>query len=176
MSRLRFLVLVFLVSCTSSKVMIDYDENVNFSNFKTYQFYEDVGEGLNDLDIKRVTNAITFELKKREIQESENPDFYINVVTKTTEVQNNNTIGIGIGNVGRNGGIGISGGIPIGGKKLNEEFSIEFVNAKSNSLFWQGTINSKINEKRKPEEKEKHYKTIVSKILEKYLIKQKSSN
>ena len=97
-----------------------------------------------------------------------NPDFFINIKSKTSELQNNNTIGIGLGSGGINGGFGVSGGIPIGGKKLNEEFTIEFVNAENNTLFWEAILNSTIKEKRKPEQKALHFKEIISKILEKY--------
>lgn len=148
--------------------MTDYDNAINFSDFKTYSFYEDVGGGLNELDVKRVIFAINFELKQRGFQETENPDFYINVTSKTSESSNNNSIGIGVGGGGRNSGFGISGGIPIGAKKLNEELVIEFVNAKTNQIIWEGALNSKIKENRNPEEKELQYTEVVKKILNYY--------
>lgn len=52
-----------------------------------------------------------------------------------SEAQNSNTIGIGLGSGGINHGFGVSGGIPIGVKRLNEEFRIEFLNAENNTLF-----------------------------------------
>lgn len=168
MKNVQYLFLVLLMSCSSSKVITDYDDKANFSNFKTYAFYEDVGKGLNELDIKRVTSIMKTELNTLGIQESENPDFYINIIAKTTEAANNNTIGIGVGSGGRNGGFGISGGIPIGGKKLNEEFIVEFVNSENDTLFWEAVLNSTIKEKRKPEEKELHFQEIIKKILDTY--------
>ena len=156
------------MSCSSSKVITDYDDKANFSSFKTFAFFEDVGKGLNELDVKRVTSIMKTELNMLGIQESETPDFFINIISKTTESNNNNTIGIGVGSGGRNGGFGISGGIPIGGKKLNEEFIVEFVNSENDTLFWEAILNSSIKEKRKPEEKELHFQEIIKKILEKY--------
>ena len=173
MKNLKYLFLVLFMSCSTSKVITDYDDTTNFSSLKTYAFYKDVGKGLNELDVKRVTSIMNTELNKIGIQESENPDFFINIISKITEATNNNTIGIGVGSGGRNGGFGISGGIPIGGKKLNEEFIVEFVDATNNTLFWEAILNSKINEKRKPEEKELHFQEIIKIILEKYPPKQK---
>jgi hypothetical protein len=173
MKNIQYLFLVLLMSCSSSKVITDYDDKANFSNFKTYAFFEDVGKGLNELDVKRVTSIMKTELNMLGIQESENPDFFINIISKTTESNNNNTIGIGVGSGGRNGGFGISGGIPIGGKKMNEEFIIEFVNSSNDKLFWEAILNSTIKEKRKPEEKEIHFQEIITKILEKYPPKKK---
>ena len=65
-------------------------------------------------------------------------------------------------------GFGLSGGIPIGGKKLNEEFVIEFVNAKTDQVIWEGILNSTIKEKRTPEQKELHFNEIIKKILDTY--------
>lgn len=173
MKHIKFLFLFVLMSCSVSKVITDYDSEINFEDFKSYSFFEDVGEGLNELDVKRVRLSMNSELKSVGFKKLENPDFYINVIAKYSETQNNNTIGIGLGSGGRNGGFGISGGIPIGGKKLNEEFIIEFVNAKTYEVIWEGILNSKINEKRKPEEKEQHFNEVVKKILEKYPPKKK---
>lgn len=172
MKNLKYLFLVLLMSCSTSKVITDYDDRINFSSFRTYAFYEDVGKGLNEFDVKRVTSIMNTALNKLGIQESENPDFFINIISNTTEATNNNTIGIGVGSGGRNGGFGISGGIPIGGKKLNEEFIVEFVNSKNDTLFWEAILNSSIKEKRTPEEKEFHFQEMIRRILEKYPPKQ----
>jgi hypothetical protein len=164
MKKINYLVFFLLLSCATSKVMTDYDTEINFSNFKSYDFFEDVGKGLNEFDVKRVITSINLEMNQLGFEITESPDFYINVISKMSAVQNNNTIGIGIGN----GGFGVSGGIPIGRKKRNEEFTIEFVNSKTDETIWEGLLNSKIKEKRNPEEKELHFKEIIKKILANY--------
>ncbi|MFT7442801.1 MAG: hypothetical protein ACI9Q3_001178 [Maribacter sp.] len=171
MKNLKYLFLFLLMGCSSSKVITDFDNTINFSDFKTFSFYEDVGQGLNELDVNRVTSAIKLEMKQRTFQEVENPDFFINVTSKISENPNKNLIGIGLGN----GGFGLSGGIPIGGKKLNEEFVIEFVNAKTDQVIWEGILNSTIKEKRTPEQKEFHFNEIIKKILDTYSSKNNSS-
>ncbi|WP_405562717.1 DUF4136 domain-containing protein [Polaribacter sp. Asnod6-C07] len=168
MKYIKFLFLFLLMSCSSSKVIADYDSEIDFNNFKTYNFFEDLGKGLNELDIKRVLSTLNTELNKKGLTQNDNPDFYINTIANYSEAQNSNSIGIGIGSGNRNGGFGISGGIPIGSKKLNEEFIIEFVNAKTNAIIWEGILNSTIKEKRETEEKELHFKNIISKILTQY--------
>lgn len=168
MKGVKILFLFLLMSCSSSKVISDYDSEIDFSNFKTYQFYSDIGKGLNEFDVKRVVSTLNTELHKKGLAQNDTPDFYINVIAKYSEAQNTNTIGIGIGSGNRNGGFGISGGIPIGSKKINEEFKIEFVNAKTDTIIWEGVLNSTVKEKRKPEEKEVHFKKIIKEILTKY--------
>jgi hypothetical protein len=171
MKNLKYLFLFLLMGCSSSKVMTDFDNTIIFSDFKTYSFYEDVGQGLNELDLNRVTSALKLEMKQRTFQEVENPDFFINFTSKISENPNKNLIGIGLGN----DGFGLSGGIPIGGKKLNEEFVIEFVNAKTDQVIWEGILNSTIKEKRTPEQKELHFNEIIKKILDTYSPKNNSS-
>lgn len=168
MKQIQFLFLFLLMSCSSSKVIADYDSKIDFNNFKTYHFFEDIGKGLNDFDVKRVLSILNLELQQKGLAQNDNPDFYINVIANYSEAQNSNSIGIGIGSGNRNGGFGISGGIPIGSKKLNEEFIIEFVNAKTNEIIWEGILNSTIKEKREPEEKELHFKGVIGKILAQY--------
>lgn len=164
----KFIFLMFLISCGTSKVITDYDDKIDFSKFKTYDFYEDNGESLNDFDVKRISNAIEKELSGLRIVQNSNPDFFIYFNAVTLESQNKNTIGIGLGTSGRNGGIGVSGGIPIGSKKLDSEISIRFINATSNDLFWEASLTSRIKEKRTPEERILHLQKVISEILSNY--------
>ena len=168
MKNLKFVFLVILMSCSSSKVITDYDSKTDFSKFKTFEFYEDNGDHLNELDVKRITSAIRKELEILGFKKEVEPDFFIYFDTNTSENQNNNTIGIGIGSGGRNGGIGISRGISIGGKKVNEEISIRFIEATSNELFWKGSLTSTIKEKRTPRERILYLQEVIRKIISKY--------
>lgn len=171
MKNIKFLFLLILMGCSASKVIVDYDTEVDFSDFTSYAFYDDIGEGLSELDVKRVTSILEKELKALDIKSDENPKMFVNVISKITEQQSNNTIGIGIGTRGRNSGIGVSGGIPIGGKKLIETFKIEFVNAATNTLIWEATLTSTIKEKRPPEIKAAHFNMIIKKMLARYVPK-----
>lgn len=164
MRNIKYLLLVFLMSCSTSKVITDYDSETNFSNYKSFEFYNDNGENLNDFDVKRIESAIYNELNVLGFKEKSEPDFFIYFNTENSVVQNNNTIGIGLGS----GGIGVSGGIPIGGKKINENLIIKFIDATNNSLFWEGALNSTIKEKRTPEERELYINKVVVSILQKY--------
>lgn len=171
MRYLKFVFLLFmffLMSCGSSKVITDYDSNTDFKKYKTFDFYEDNGDNLNEFDVKRMTTAIKSELENVGMNQNYTPHFFIYFDAVTSEKQNNNTIGIGLGTGGRNGGIGVSGGIPIGGKKLDEEISIRFIDANKNQLFWEGSLTSTIKEKRKPEERTVYIQDIIKKILNEF--------
>lgn len=170
MKYLKYLFVFLLVSCSSSKVIYDYDVKTDFSKFKTYSFFEDVGGGLNEIDAKRFTRSIERYLDSLGFEKVEKPDFYINVVSEKSDVPRNNNVGIGVGSGGRRGGVGlgISTGISIGGNKVNERIAIDFVDASSNQLFWQGVVNAKVKEKTNPSAREIFVNDLVKKILSKF--------
>ncbi|MGY0408260.1 MAG: DUF4136 domain-containing protein [Polaribacter sp.] len=165
--KIIFLFLFLLMCCSAPKVLYDYDSAINFTKFKSFHLFEDVGKGFNEFDVKRTISILETELTKTGLTKQESPDFFINFTSKVTEAQQRNSIGIGIGigGGGRNSGFRISGGIPIGGKKLNERITIEFISAKTNQLFWQGSLVSTIKEKRKPEERKLYLQKVFQKIL-----------
>ncbi|QXP70899.1 DUF4136 domain-containing protein [Polaribacter sp. R2A056_3_33] len=171
MKKVQYFILLLLMSCSTSKVITDYDENTNFKKYKTYAFFDDIGAGLNEFDVDRAADALFEEMGELGFNEVEKPDFYINFKAKTSAPKVTNTIAIGLGSGGRNGGIGVSGGIPIGGKKLDEEIMVEFVDAKTNELFWEGILTSTIKEKRSPEKRILYFKEIFNKILQSYPLK-----
>ncbi|TYP97992.1 uncharacterized protein DUF4136 [Tenacibaculum adriaticum] len=168
MKKLKYLLLLTIVACSSPKVVYDYDSKMNFNQYKTFDFFEDAGKGLNELDLKRITAEISQNLNKKGLRHSNTPDFYINILSKTREVQSRNTVGIGVGGGRRNVGFGISGGIPISSKKLNQQLTIDFVESKENQLIWQAILESEINEQTSPQERDVHYKKIIGKILAGY--------
>jgi len=54
------LTLVFLYSCSSVKVVSDYDAKIDFSTYKTFAFYKKGIDkaSVSDLDKKRIMRAI----------------------------------------------------------------------------------------------------------------------
>lgn len=168
MKKLKYLFLLILVSCSAPKVMTDYNTETNFNEFTSFAFYDDAGKGLNELDVKRVMPIIAEKMQVMNFIETENPDFLVNFTRRSKSVDANNSIGIGIGGGGGNGGFGISGGIPIQQNKINEDFTIEFVNATTNLLIWQGTLTSKVSPNIKPEEKKLHLQNVIHQILSAY--------
>ncbi|CAM1346395.1 DUF4136 domain-containing protein [Tenacibaculum crassostreae] len=168
MKRYRYLFLLIFLSCASPKIVYDYDSQTNFLSYKTFNFFEDAGKGLSDLDKKRIEQELISGLEAKGMKLAENPDMYINLLSEERPSLNRNTIGIGIGSGGRNVGFGISGGIPIESRKINQQLTIDFVESKNNQLIWQSISNSEIREKTTPEERVKHYKTILNKVLANY--------
>ena len=166
-SSLCIIVLFLITGCSSSRVVYDYDTKTDFSKYTTFHFFEDAGEGLNELDVKRFTRSIESVLDSLQIRKSDDPSFFINVISEKSDVVGDD-VGVGIGGGGGNIGIGISTGITLGGKKINERITLEFVDAASNTLFWQGILDVKLREKIKPEDRVILVNKMVKKILNNY--------
>ncbi len=161
---LSFFILLYLTSCGVT-VHYDYDKQTNFKNYNTYNYYTTIESGLSQLDNKRIIKITDSILQSNGYTKSDNPDFRINFYTKEGSISNRNTIGIGVGGGGRNAGYGISGGIPIGGRKIEQLVTIDFIDAKQDRLIWQGIIDGAIKEKASPRWKETYYEKIISKLL-----------
>lgn len=62
------IIAVFVSGCASIKVTYDVDKSVDFSKFKTFEYYGWAGESgkiINDMDRKRVEDAFANEFAKR---------------------------------------------------------------------------------------------------------------
>lgn len=165
---LLFVIALIFFSCGPA-VFIDYDDKQDFSEYTTYQFYPDIDSGLNQLDDKRIMKAIDSVLQQRGFTKTENSRFFINFYASESLERSRSTLGIGVGGGGRNGGVGVSGGIPIGGPVVNQVLTIDFVNAREDQgLAWQAVVEGELKEKATPQQKEAYYYKQISKALSKF--------
>jgi hypothetical protein len=151
---------------------MDYDKDVDFSKYKHYDYFLVEETGLSQLDEKRIVSAIGSYLKSKNIVEKSIPEFSINYYAEVYTVQTENSIGVGLGTGGGSVGGGVSGGIPLRTEKEMIALTIEFVDALTKELFWQGVIEARIKETKTPDEKEAFINELVAKILENYPPKQ----
>ena len=78
---------ILMASCSSVKVITDYDSNVDFKNYKTFAFFKpgiDKAD-ISDLDKKRILRAIESELLAKGFTKSDNPDMLVSIFTKSRE-------------------------------------------------------------------------------------------
>ena len=93
---------ILFTSCSSVRVIADYDKQVNFNEFKTFAFYKpgiDKAE-ISDLDKRRILKAIEIELIAKGFTKSENPDLLVSIIASAQEkidVYNNFYAGAGWG-------------------------------------------------------------------------------
>lgn len=169
MKKIIFLVLATsFISCSSTKVYTDYDKDANLKSYKTYNYFLSEDTGLSELDQKRVMQAIDSLLPQKGFPQKTIPDFNVNFYAELYTVNNQNSIGVGLGGGGGRVGGGVSGGIPINTSKDMLALTVEFVDALNKELFWQAVVETRNNSNLTPSERQIFFNDIVNKALEKY--------
>ena len=163
-----FLMVALLFSCNAVKVNYDYDKEIDFSAYTTYNYYPDMQTGLSELDTKRLLDAVDAEMTAKGIKLTEEPDFFINIESSSSQRPQNNSVGVGLGGGGRSVGGGLSVGIPVGGPKLQRQIQFDFVDNEKDKLFWQAESQSSFKENLSPQEREEKLKALTVKVFAKY--------
>lgn len=159
----------FIFSCNSIRVSSDYNQDIKFTEFKTYAFSKtgiDKVE-INDIDKKRILKAIDVELYNKGYRKSSiDPDFMINFFTKTNKkidyYPSNNYYGYAVpyGSMGN-----YAGSWYLNSFSYNEGvLFIDIIDHDKNELVWQGIGKGYIYTD-KPESKNDKIKLMVNKIL-----------
>ncbi|WP_299683755.1 DUF4136 domain-containing protein [uncultured Dokdonia sp.] len=186
--RLLPLLAIMLVvsSCSTVRVASDYDQTVNFNDYKTYAFYKpgiDKAE-ISDLDKKRVLRAIETEMAAKGFTKSENPAVLISIFAKANkriDVYQNNRFGFGgfgwggFGWGGFNrfgwGGFGPWGGAGFYGNTVSERTEgilyIDLLDVNKKQLVWQGKGTASLISGN-VDKREARIQEIVKEIMEVY--------
>ena len=163
-----------LTSCSSVKVVSDYDTKVDFSTYKTFAFYKKGIDkaSVSDLDKKRIMRAIENELNKKGLVKSTNPDILVSIFTKSREKVNvaDNNFGYGFG-WGYNPWFFGSTNLNINQYTEGTLF-IDFIDKNKNELVWQG-IGSGAMKMSNIDKKEERINEFVNKIILAYPPNQK---
>jgi len=166
---LFLLCLVVLTSCSSVRVVSDYDTKVDFTSYKTFAFYKKGIDkaSVSDLDKKRIMRAVEAELVAKGFSKSVNPDILVSIFTKSREQVNvsDNNIGIGWG-WGYNPWFYGRTNININQYTEGTLF-IDFIDKNTNELIWQG-IGSGAMKMSNIEKKEERINEFVYKIISTY--------
>ncbi len=160
--------LMLATACAPIYVTHDYEKTVDFNNYKSYNYYADIETGMSQLDDKRLFKALDDALQNRGYTLSESPDFFIDIKTSEFQQARGNTVGVGVGSAGRNGGGGISIGLPIGQSQLGRQIVFEFVDEDGIGLIWQAVSESDYRPNATPEKRETQFIAIVEKVLKKF--------
>ncbi len=174
MKYVSILIMSIFLSACGATLTVDYDNEKDFSEYTSYEFYNDIDSGLDQLADKRIMAAIDKSFQDRGFLKTDHCRFYVNFYASEYLSESRNTLGIGVGAGGGNVGVGVSGGIPIGGNVVNQRLTIDIVDASAGqSLAWQVIIEGEVKEKATPEQKVAYYFAEIDKALKKFPPKQK---
>jgi uncharacterized protein DUF4136 len=171
---LPVLVLLFLGSCTSVRVLSDYDKEANFNGYKSYAFYKTGIDKahISDLDKKRILKAIDAEMSSRGMTKSQNPDILISIFTKEREqvdVYNNYWGGrYGWGWSPWYWGPGYYGNGTSVSTRTQGSLYIDLIDAENKELVWQGKGIGTLSNTKNIAKKEERIREFVTEILQQY--------
>ncbi|WP_340202185.1 DUF4136 domain-containing protein [Ascidiimonas sp. W6] len=173
MKKICCIVIMVLVSCSAPRITFDYDKSLSFDQFTTYNYYPELITGMNELDDKRLFFKVDSILQTKGFSKVENPELFLNVTATRFEAGNPFSVNLGVGSVGRRGGVGVSGGVPVGGTTLNEELLFDIIDTEKNELIWQGRSEKRVPNKTTPLAREQYFGLVVAKVFEKFPPKKK---
>jgi Domain of unknown function (DUF4136) len=165
------IVVISITSCSSVKVVYDYDKQVDFTKYKTYAFTEEVAKlPVDDLNRGRLITAVETELAAKGFTKSDNPDVLIDMhitAKKRTEAVANTS-----GGYGRYGRYGYGGGFSTTTVDYNEYLDgtllINMVDKSTEKIAWQGRGTKTIDENASPSKREQNINYAVKQIFTNY--------
>lgn len=167
------LILVFLVSCSTVRVVSDYDPKADFTTYSSYAFYKtgiDKAQ-ISDLDKKRILRAIDAEMSARGFVKSEQPDVLISIFTTERERVDvyTNAFGWGYGGFYNpwiwGPGWGWGNNVSV---RTEGSLYIDVIDAHTEQLVWQGRGAGTLSPTNDIEKKEKRIRAFVQHIFKAY--------
>lgn len=180
------ILLMSIASCSTIKVTSDYDKSVDFTQYKTFEYYgwaEESDKLMNDLDKRRIEEAFATEFKTRGLTPVESGGdlivaLFIVVEQKTQTTASTNTTGMGGGYGGYYGGYyGNGPGYGWGGNTHSTttvstyDYEVgtlvcDVFDKGNESLIWEGIGRKTIDEKK--ETRDENIPKAVAAIMETY--------
>ncbi|MCY2688312.1 DUF4136 domain-containing protein [Salinimicrobium sp. TH3] len=162
------LICTLIYSCGGPRAVYDYDEQANFNSYSSIALYPETRTGLSELDEKRLLSSVENFLASQNLAATGEPDLYLNVYTEQYQEPSRTNVGVGIGGTGRNVGVGVSGGIPLGGPETFLRLTFDLIDGENDALVWQAIVDSKFDFDWRPEEREQHFAKIVEEAMAGY--------
>ena len=175
------LITMILAACSSVKITTDYDKTVDFTQFKTFEYYGWAAESdkiLNQLEKERIEYAFGEELKKRGLKYVESGGEIIvalYVMTQEKTQYNATTTGMGYGGYygyGPGYGWGPGMGMSMSTTTVNEynytvgTLVIDIFDAQNERLIWESIATGTVDDN--PQTREKNTPKTIAKIMAPY--------
>lgn len=164
MKNLMLLLLaIFISSCTSFKVVSDYDNEINFNNFQTYELLlhkSDFPVEANPINKNRLEKGIHENMAALNFKESENPDLFVTYFVKKENRESDSFYRNYYNRLGNNDQHQII-------EYKVGTLVIDFIDAKKKQVVWHGAISRAVNEDMKNAEKRinENVKTMFDKFV-----------
>ena len=160
------LLVMMMAGCAGIKVSTDYDRKADFSKYKTYNFSKEVDKvSLNDLNRRRLKDAISKEMEAKGYQIAAAPDILVNAFvkgkTKYSATANTNYFG---GMYYR--GYGMSNTYVDVNKSIEGTLFIDLIDVQQKTMIWEGVAEGLVNPR--TETREDQINSVVGLIFKNY--------
>lgn len=162
------ILLIVLAGCSSVRVSTDYDSKVDFSKYKTFNFSKEVDRvSLNDLNRRRLKDAITREMQTRGFQVSATPDVLVSAFvkgrTKYSAMATTNSFG---GPFMYYRGWGSSNTYVDVDKSIEGTLFIDLIDVSEKKMIWEGVAEGLVNPR--TQTREETVNNVVGMIFKNY--------
>jgi len=182
--RACFIILIFLVSaCAGNKANVDYDSTAEFSDFKTYAWSDKTDEATSKsreaypLFHQRIRESIEATMKTKGFKSIDAAQADVLIAYHLSVAATGYTgssVSFGVGSFGHGSGVGLSASVPVSGQIVEEgTLVINIVDAKKNSVVWQGSSSRELSRSPTPEKTQEMVNEVVNEILVNYPPKKK---
>lgn len=167
--------LLLLFGCASTPSTVDYDTDVNFSQFSLYQLADttaDTSGPSDQITSDRIKEAINAQLSLKSLSlVDKDGDLQVNYFTTLEQREKKSSFSIGIGGSNRSGnsatGVGLGTTIPLD-SNFNTYIQITIDMHHQGNLVWRGFDGFEAEQDISPEDKQKGINEVVAKVLANY--------
>lgn len=144
---LPVILILTIAGCTGIRISTDFDTKADFSKYKTFNFSKEVDKvTLNDLNRRRLKDAITKEMEAKGFQISASPDVLVNAFvkgkTKYTAMANTSSYG---GPFMYMRGWGSSNTYVDIDKSIEGTLFIDLIDVQEKKMIWEGVAEGLVN-------------------------------
>jgi hypothetical protein len=155
-------------ACSGISTTTDYDPQVDFSGFSTYDWVDSQGE-VDNITSSRIRQSVDAAMvAKGFTQSSANPDLAISYQVSSAERRSFNTVNAGWGGgYGWGGGWGMGMGTSTTTENVWQEGSLilGIFDAATKNLVWTGTATTDLDPSRSPADRQKVIDEAVTKMM-----------
>ena len=159
------MLMIMMAGCSSIRVSTDYDRKADFLKYKTFNFSKEVDKvSLNDLNRRRLKDAITREMQAKGYQLSESPDLLVNafVKGKTHYTATATSFGFGGPFMYYRGWVPTNTYVDVD-KSIDGTLFIDLIDVQEKKMVWEGVAEGLVNPR--TETREENLNPVVQMIF-----------
>ncbi len=165
---LPVILMILMTGCESLRISTDYDSKVDFSKYKTFNFSKEIDKvSLNDLNRRRLKDAISREMVARGYQVSATPEVLVNTFVKGRNKYSAtaNTYSMG-GPYMYYHGWGSSSTYVDVNRSIEGTLFIDLIDVQEKKMIWEGVAEGLVNPR--TETREETINNVVGMIFKNY--------